>query len=200
GGGTGGVSPALSTNNLEDLAADNCGGGGAHGGGGGGHHVSFAALPPRPPPRTRSNASMPDITTGPTTGGGGGGSSGAAAAAAANGHGGVGGGTPGSAGGGGGGSHPASRSQSCADINTAVAAMARFGSGPRVAGGAVPSDGHSAYGISHLPHLHPHLHHVSGHVSGRASPSVRSTTGTLYGGGPTGPYMGKLESIASSAV
>ncbi|GIL72321.1 hypothetical protein Vretifemale_2686, partial [Volvox reticuliferus] len=104
------------------------------------------------------------------------------------------------AGGGGGGSHPASRSQSCADINTAVAAMARFGSGPRVAGGAVPSEGQSAYGISPLPHLHPHLHHVSGHASGRASPSVRSTTGTLYGGGPTGPYMGKLESIASSAV
>lgn len=93
--------------------------------------------------------------------------------------------------------HTASRSQSYADINTAVAAMARFGAGPR-GGSSVAGD---------MPHMqqsggifHHGTHHGGGHVSGRASPSVRSTAGTLYGGGPSGPYMGKLESIASSAV
>ncbi|PNW77193.1 hypothetical protein CHLRE_10g426292v5 [Chlamydomonas reinhardtii] len=249
--GAGGLSPAsLSTANLEDLAAMEtpppaaAGSGTANGGGGGnGQHVSFAALPPRAPPRSRSNASMPDVSaaggggtaaTGGVGGGGGAGSlsasggspltaGGGAGAAAAS-------GGPGGGGGGG------NRSQSYADINTAVAAMNRFGPGPGGGGGgggsiaaepagpvgaaaALPGGGRQQHsnplygGISNAKeqhrehHGHPHSHHSHSHhghghaPSGRASsPSVRSTTGTVYGGGPAGPYMGKLESIASSAV
>ncbi|KXZ56864.1 hypothetical protein GPECTOR_1g78 [Gonium pectorale] len=209
-GGATGLSPASS--NLEELVAADGGvidgpaaattpGGGATGGAGGpaGHHVSFAGLPPRPPGRTRSNASMPDIGGGGggTTGGGtiGGGSLSAAGGSPLQ-------GPPGSSGVGStiapSAQSGGSRSQSYADINTAVAAMARFGTGPRD-GHAQPGHHNGGGGGGHGHSQGPgHGHH--GPASGRASPSVRSTTGTLYGGGPSGPYMGKLESIASSAV
>ncbi|KAG2497916.1 hypothetical protein HYH03_004180 [Edaphochlamys debaryana] len=204
--GGGGLSPASTNTNLEELAAAE--GGGATPTGGaltptGAHHVSFSGLPPKPPTRTRSNASMPDIPGGAPASGADGGNGGPPAGERSISATGAGGGAQGQQP-----SSGTSRSHSYADINTAVAAMARFGdrpggghplpgAGSHLGPHAEPHHGHTSHhGHSH----HAHSRHGHGHASGRASPSVRSNAGTVYGGGPSGPYMGKLESIASSAV